>query len=329
MNVLLVGGAGYIGSQVARDVLRQKKYRPVVLDNFSTGHEASLPKQVVRVKGSYGNLTLVKKVLRQFNIQSVMHFGARSLVGESIHKPKEYWKANVEDGVKLLRAMQEEEVKHLLFSSTAAVYGKPKQRLITEQHSTRPISPYGKTKLAFEVEIQRMSKRFGLHGASLRYFNVAGADSSGQVGEDHSPETHLIPNVLRHAAGYTPFIPLWGNNYPTFDGTCVRDYVDVRDVSMAYILLLQKQSKFGKTWSTYNLGSGQGYSNGQVIQTACEVTGKPLTIHMLPRRKGDPAELIASAAKFKQDFGWKPRYDLRDMVESAWKWHSKHPNGFK
>lgn len=328
MKVLLVGGAGYIGSQVVRDLLREKKFKPVVLDNLSTGHADSLPASVPLVRGSYGNRNLVIKTLKQYNIESVLHFGARSLVGESIQKPKEYWKANVEDSLHLLEAMQAVGVKHFLLSSTAAVYGRPEKKVITEAHSTSPISPYGKTKLILENEIQRFVQTHGFHGVALRYFNVAGADHTGNIGEDHDPETHLIPNVLRHAAGKTPFISLWGKNYPTPDGTCIRDYVDVRDVSRAYLLLLRNRTKSGKTWATYNLGSGQGYSNGQVIQTACQVTGKALTVHVMPRRTGDPAQLVASAAKIKRNLNWEPEYSLEDMIRSAWKWHSRHPNGY-
>lgn len=328
MNVLLVGGAGYIGSQVVRDILREKKCKPVVLDNLSTGHTASLPASVPLVRGSYGNRNLVVKILKQYKIESVLHFGARSLVGESLQKPKEYWKANVEDSLYFLEAMQEVGVKHILLSSTAAVYGRPQHNIITEQHPTKPISPYGKTKLVLENQIALFAQKHGFYGVSLRFFNVAGADDSGRIGEDHSPETHLIPNVLRHAAGKTPFISLWGKNYPTPDGTCIRDYVDVRDVSRAYVMLLRNRTKSGKTWATYNLGSGQGHSNGQVIQTACEVTGKPLTVHMMPRRTGDPAKLVASVAKIKRDFGWQPEYTLEDMIRSAWKWHNTHPDGY-
>lgn len=329
MNVLLVGGAGYIGSQVVRDLRRERKFKPIVLDDLSTGHAGSLPDSVPLVRGSYGNRTLVVKTLERYKIQSVMHFGARSLVGESMLKPKEYWKANVEDSLQLLLAMHQTGVKHILLSSTAAVYGRPRQAVMTEKHSTQPISPYGQTKLALENLIEEFVQTHGFHGVALRYFNVAGADQSGQIGEDHDPETHLIPNVLRHAAGSTPFISLWGKNYPTIDGTCIRDYVDVRDVSQAYLLLLRNQTKSGKTWATYNLGSGQGYSNSQVIQTACEVTNKPLTVHVLPRRKGDSVRLVASAALIKQAFGWTPTYSLQQMIEAAWKWHSTHPNGYK
>lgn len=329
MNVLLVGGAGYIGSQVVRDLRRDRRFKPIVLDNFSTGHMGSLPAGVPLVRGSYGNRSLVVKTLKQYKIESVLHFGARSLVAESIQKPKQYWKANVEDSLNLLDAMQVVGVKHILLSSTASVYGRPQHNVMTEQHPTKPISPYGKTKLVLELEIARFVQKLGFHGAALRYFNVAGADKTSQIGEDHSPETHLIPNVLRHAAGRTPFISLWGKNYPTPDGTCIRDYTDVRDVSRAYLLLLRNRSKSGKTWATYNLGSGQGYSNGQVIQAACAVTGQPLTVHMMPRRTGDPAKLVASAAKIKRELGWQPEYTLEDMIRSAWKWHVKHPDGYK
>lgn len=328
MNILLVGGAGYIGSQVARDLSRVRGMRPVILDDLSTGHAASLPRGMKLVRGSYGNRSVVEKVLRDHKIQAVMHFGAKLLVAESVRWPEVYWKANVEDTRQLLLGMLKVGVKQLIVSSTAAVYGEPKARLMTEAHSAEPVSPYGRSKLAMEFLIQDFAATHGLTGATLRYFNAAGADDSGQNGETHQPETHLIPIILKQALGQTPFVPVYGDDYATPDGSCIRDYVDVRDISRAHGLLLQKKAKTGKKWVTYNLGSGRGFSVWQVIKTARQVTGQPIPVRVRPRRVGDPAVLVASHAAIQKALGWKPRYSLSDMIASAWRWHSAHPHGY-
>lgn len=328
MNILVIGGLGYIGSQVVNDLLQRNNLRPIVLDNISTGHRKSVSRSVRVVKGSYGNRTLVQKVLRQYKINAVIHLGGRSLVGESIKYPETYWTENVEWGVHLVQAMQAAGVKKIIFSSSASVYGDPKQKNITETHPLHPLSPYGSSKLAIEFLLQGMVKQLGFTATSLRFFNVAGAHASGHLGEDHRPETHLIPNLFRHALGMTPAFTLYGTDYATPDGTCIRDYVDVRDISQAHLLVLQKSLKSGKTWSTYNLGSGTGYSNAQVISLAETVTGKKFKVKKVPARVGDPARLVASYALIHKRLGWKPKYNLEHMLQSAWLWHSAHPRGF-
>lgn len=328
MNILLVGGAGYIGSQVAHDLVRQPGFQPIVLDNLSTGHAASLPVGVKLVRGSYGNRSVVEKVLKQYKIGAVMHFGAKLLVAESVRFPELYWKANVEDTRQLLLGMLNVGVKQVIVSSTAAVYGQPQGRLISEAHPLDPISPYGRSKLAMEFLIQDFAATHGFTGAAVRYFNAAGADDSGNIGEDHEPETHLIPTIMRQALGLIPFVPLYGDDYATPDGSCIRDYVDVRDISRAHLLLLQKKAKLGKKWSTYNLGSGKGFSVWQVIKTARRVTKQPIPVRVRPRRVGDPVVLVASSAGIRQAVGWKPEHTLRDMLASAWRWHSTHPQGY-
>lgn len=328
MNVLVVGGAGYIGSQVVHDLKEHSLAKPVVLDNLSTGHRQSLPAGVPMVKASYGQASVVKQTLKKYRIQTVLHLGAKLLVEESVRFPERYWKSNVEDTRQLLLAMQVSDVKHLIVSSTAAVYGTPTHRLLEERHPAQPLSPYGRSKLAMEFLIQDFVMTHGFRGATLRYFNAAGAHSEGVVGEDHDPETHLIPTICQQALGQAPYVPVYGDDYPTPDGTCIRDYVDVRDISSAHLLLLQKKAKVGKTWSTFNLGSGRGYSVFEVLEMARQVTNQKILTRLRSRRAGDPAVLVASYKLIQQQLGWKSKFGLKDMLASAWQWHRLHPHGF-
>jgi UDP-glucose 4-epimerase len=326
MNILVTGGAGYIGSHTVLE-LAGRGHRVVVLDNLSKGHRNAV-QGVELVHGDTGDAALVRKLFKQHKIKAVMHFAASSLVGESVRHPASYYHNNVVKGLALLDAMVETGVHHLVFSSTAAVYGEPVEVPIPEDHPTVPTNPYGATKLALEGAMRWYGEAYGLRCASLRYFNAAGADPSGNIGEDHKPETHLIPLVLRAAAGLLPHLEVFGTDYPTPDGTCVRDYIHVSDLAAAHVLALDALAA-GAPSAVYNLGNGSGYSVLEVIKAAEEVADRPINIKFGPRRPGDPAALVAGSRKIMDELGWKPRFaDLRVILETAWRWHSTHPSGF-
>lgn len=327
MNILVTGGAGYIGSHTVRELI-QKGHRVVVLDNLSKGHRSAL-EGVKLVQGDTADRGLLKGLFTEYEVEAVIHFAASSLVGESVRRPSEYYHNNVVKGLTLLDAMVESGVRHLVFSSTAAVYGEPQQVPIPEEHPTAPTNPYGATKLALEGAMRWYGEAYGLRYASLRYFNAAGADPAGDIGEDHDPETHLIPLVLKVALGQMPRLEVFGSDYPTPDGTCVRDYIHVNDLADAHVLALEALSS-GAPSRVYNLGNGCGYSVLEVIRAAEQLVGRPIAVNYGERRPGDPAALVAGSEKIRAGLGWKPRFtDLQAIIGTAWRWHSSHPRGFE
>ena len=318
-NILVTGGAGYIGSHIGKK-LAEAGYNVIVLDNLSKGHREAVLKGKLIV-GDLADMDLLDRIMKEEEIEGVIHLAADSLVGESMEKPGKYYRNNVANGLNLLEAMVNNGVKYIVFSSTAAVYGEPEEIPITEEHPTNPENTYGESKLFFEKMLKRYDEIHGLKYVSLRYFNAAGADLSGQIGEAHDPETHLIPIVLQKALGIREKLYIFGDDYPTKDGTCIRDYIHVEDLADAHILAVEALVK-GMESRVYNLGNGEGYSVKEVIEVAEEVVGKEIDAEIAERRPGDPAVLVASSDKIKRELGWKPLYpDLRTIIESAWRWH--------
>ena len=324
--ILVTGGAGYIGSHTVRE-LRERGVDVVVYDNLSTGHIESIG-DANFVKGDLFDTDLLRKTMREYGVDSVIHFAAYSLVGESMVNPAKYYHNNVAGTLSLLDAMLEEGVKYLVFSSSAATYGDCGDGLITEDSPQNPTSVYGQTKLMMEQFMQDYDKAYGIKYVALRYFNAAGAHVSGEIGEAHSPESHLIPLILQVPNGKREFISVFGDDYPTPDGTCVRDYIHVTDLADAHIRALEYLKKGGKS-THYNLGNGNGFSVKEVIDTVEKVVGKDIKRSIAERRAGDPASLVASSEKIQRELGWKPRFaSLEDIVATAWKWHSTHKDGF-
>jgi UDP-glucose 4-epimerase len=320
-KVLVVGGAGYIGSHMVKDLL-DTGHDVVILDDLSTGHRELLPGGEF-VEGGLGDAVLLDKLFSTHKISAVMHFAAFSLVGESVEKPLKYYRNNMAATAELLDSMIRHNVKRFIFSSTAAVYGEPVDIPITESHPCNPTNPYGESKIAVERMLKDCDSAYGLKYISLRYFNAAGADKSGKIGERHRNETHLIPLVLEVAAGRRENIKVFGANYLTPDGTCIRDYIHVSDLSGAHLLALNSLLSGGDS-AVYNLGNNRGYSVREVIELARKVTGKPIPAIEADKRPGDPAILIASSDKIKKNLGWKPEYeDLETIIKTAWKWHQK------
>jgi UDP-glucose 4-epimerase len=324
-TILVTGGAGYIGSHVVKELLR-KGHQPIVFDNLQTGHR----KATGRAHFIEGNLSDPRKLSETFqanSIDAVMHFAGDCLVGESVQNPLKYFNNNVKNGIKLLEIIEQFNVRKFVFSSSAAVYGEPKEVPISEEHPCAPTNPYGETKWIFERILQTFHDAGKLDFVSLRYFNAAGADPEGELGEDHSPETHLIPLVIKSALDGSS-VPVYGTDYETPDGTCIRDYIHVTDLARAHILALQKLEREEKS-AIYNLGNGNGYSVREVIKTVKKVTGRHVASVDSPRRPGDPARLVASSEKIRKQLGWNPEYpDLETIVQTAWEWHRKHPKGY-
>ncbi len=316
-NILVVGGAGYIGSHVVK-MLAAQGYNPVVYDNLSKGHREAVQGHPFEL-GDLGDKTRLAEVFKKYGIEAVMHFAAFIEVGESVKEPSKYYHNNVAKVLNLLDAMHENAVRYFVFSSTAATFGEPIRPKIDETHPQKPINPYGNTKLMVEKMLEDFDTAYGLKSVALRYFNASGADDSGEIGESHSPETHLIPLVLQAAAGKRPCISVFGTDYPTPDGTCVRDYVHVNDLARAHILALEKMTKENQSLR-YNLGSGNGQSVAELIAQAKEVTGVDFKVEYKGRRAGDPAVLVADSAKATRELGWKPQYDLKQIIQTAWNW---------
>ena len=320
MRVLVTGGAGYIGSVVSEQLVSDG-HEVVVYDNLSKGHREAVVRGARLVEADLHDADALQQTLKVNRTEAVIHMAAFSLVGESCEAPSKYYHNNVVAGLVLLDAMIECGVKRIVFSSTAATYGEPEEQPILESAPTNPTNPYGETKLAFEKAMHWYEQAYGLRYASLRYFNAAGA--SEQCGEDHDPESHIIPITLQVAAGKRSHVEIYGDDYPTADGTCIRDYIHVIDLARAHILALGVLSERS---AIYNLGcGGDGYSVRDVIETARKVTGKEIPVRMGPRRAGDPAVLIAGSDKIKRELGWQPQFqDLRVIVDSAWRWLLQH-----
>jgi UDP-glucose-4-epimerase GalE len=325
-EILVVGGAGYIGSHMCKH-LADTGYRPVVLDNLSTGHRVAV-RHGPFFQGEMTDAALLAAIFRQHRIQAVMHFAAHCYVGESVTDPARYYRNNVAATLALMEAMGRAGVRRLIFSSSCAVYGEPAQVPMDEDHPLRPINPYGRSKLMVEQILEDFESAYGWVTVRLRYFNAAGADPEGVLGEDHRPETHLIPLVLQVALGQRPAIDIFGDDFPTFDGTCIRDYIHIADLAQAHRLALERILN-GGTGGAFNLGNGNGYSVRQVVDTARRVTGAVIPARVAGRRRGDPSTLVGACGKARETLGWRPRYpSLQDIVETAWNWHRRHPRGY-
>jgi UDP-glucose-4-epimerase GalE len=325
-TVLVSGGAGYIGSHTAK-ALRAAGHRPVIFDNLSAGHrEAALDHPLV--VGDIRDLEAVRRAIRQSGATAVLHFAALLSVADSVRDPVGYYRNNVQGALTVLEAMTHENCKLFVFSSTCAVYGEPIETPLRETHPTNPINAYGQTKLAVEQALPHFERAYGIRYVALRYFNAAGADPEGQLGEDHDPEIHVIPRTLAAAASGTP-IDIFGDDYPTPDGTCLRDYVHVMDLADAHVRALQRLESGGES-AKYNAGTERPSSVLDVVNAVERVTGKKVERRHGARRPGDPAVLYASAEKIRSELGWKPRYvELDGIVRDAWRWHSTHPSGYE
>lgn len=321
MSILVCGGAGYIGSHTVKELIG--KYEVVVLDNLSTGYPFLIDEGVTFVKGDLGDASVLDLVFTEHKIDAVFHFAANSLVGESVEKPLMYYDNNVSSTVTLLKKMLEHGVGKFIFSSTAATYGIPDTDLITEETATNPINPYGRSKLIVEKVLADVAHVHDFQYVVLRYFNAAGAHESGQIGESHNPETHLIPIVLQHLLGQRDKISVFGTDYDTADGTCVRDYIHVTDLANAHVLAYEGLVSGVVFNEVYNLGNGSGYSVKEIIEVCEKVSGLSAFVEYADRRPGDPAVLVASSEKINKSLGWEPKFQLEEIIESAWRWHSK------
>lgn len=327
MTVLVLGGAGYIGSHCV-DQLVEGGYDVAVVDNLVTGHVDAIHKKARFYEGDVRDKEFLTGVFEKENIDSVVHFAAFSLVGESVEKPLEYFNNNIYGMQILLEVMKEHDVKNIVFSSSAATYGEPKEALITEETPQMPKNPYGETKLVMEKMMKWCRVAYGMNYVALRYFNVAGAKADSSIGEDHTPETHLVPIILQVALGQRKELMIFGDDYDTPDGTCIRDYVQVTDLIDAHILALEYLKNGGES-TAFNLGSAEGFSVKEMLDAARSVTGKEIPAVIAKRRAGDPAVLVASPKKAKEVLGWKPKYNnVKDIIQTAWDWHVSHPNGY-
>ena len=327
MKLLVLGGAGYIGSHTATELL-DNGHEVVIADNLVTGYREAIPEKATFYQGDLRDKDFLVDLLTKEKVDAVIHFAAFSLVGESVINPLKYYENNLYGTKVLLDAMIETGVDKIVFSSTAATYGEPENIPILESDRTCPTNPYGETKLAMEKMISWAAKAHGLHFVSLRYFNACGAHKSGAIGEAHNPESHLIPLVLQVPNGKREFVSIYGNDYDTPDGTCIRDYIHVTDLAKAHILAVEYLMNGGES-DIFNLGNGVGYSVKEVIETARKVTGHPIPAKEEARRAGDPARLVASGEKARKILGWEPEIkDLADIISSAWKWHKAHRDGY-
>ena len=325
MCVLVTGGAGYVGSIVTEHLLKQK-HKVIVLDNLQQGHKEAVLSPAEFVSGDICNIKTLEDMLCRFKINAVMHMAAETVVDYSMTDPKRYFHNNLVGGMNLLNAMLKHNVDKIIYSSTAAVYGEPRSIPIEEDHPEIPINSYGESKLMFERILEWYGRAYGIRHISFRYFCAAGATEL--LGEDHRPETHLIPNVLKATLNGNNPVSVFGTDYPTKDGSCIRDYVHVVDIAQAHLLALEKIGDL--SGNIYNLGNGKGYSVFEVIKTAEEVAGVKIPVKFCPRRLGDPAVLVASAERAKRELGWKPQFSkLEGIIESAWRWLKDHPDGYE
>jgi len=321
MKVMVTGGAGYIGS-ITAEMLLDAGHETVIFDNFDRGHRSAVDARACVIEGDLRDQTTIENAIREIKPAAVIHFAAYALVGESMEFPEQYFNNNVKGGINLAGAMLKNGVKRIIFSSTCATYGQPKKMPIKEDVPQQPTNPYGESKLMLEKILAWYGRIHGLQPVFLRYFNACGA--SKKFGEDHSPETHLIPNIMQVAIGHEPALKIFGNDYETPDGSCIRDYIHIEDLALAHILALT-----AKQTGAFNLGTGTGSSIQEVLQTARKITRKEIPAKILPRRPGDPARLVADASKASSILKWRPtRSSLDDIISSAWAWHKAHPNGY-
>jgi len=326
MKILVTGGAGYIGSHTV-DLLQKEGYEVVVFDNLVYGHKEAVSCPLV--VGDLLDKKAVRKVFEENKFTAVIHFAAYALAGESMSKPGKYFENNILGGLNLLEVMKDFGVKYIVFSSTCAVYGYPEKLPVTEESPLKPVSVYGESKLTFEKILRWYDEIYGIKNICLRYFNAAGADLEGRIGEDHQPETHIIPLAIKTALGQQKEFTLFGDDYPTPDGTCIRDYIHVLDLASAHMKALEFLRKENRS-DIFNVGTGNGYSNKQILEMVKKISGVDFPIKIAPRRPGDPAAIWADNKKIKKVLGWQPKYsDLETIIRSAWKWHQSHPFGFK
>ncbi len=327
MKILVTGGAGYIGSHMTR-MLASRGYEPIVLDTFEFGHRQALPNGATVIQGNVGDASLIQRIFAEHKIHGILHFAGYIRVEESMRQPIKYMKNNVIAPVTLLEGMKEAGVKHIIFSSTAAVYGNPVTPLISEDHKKDPVSPYGLSKWAFEELLRVYDRSFAIRSIALRYFNAAGAALDGNNGEMHAEESHLIPLACAAALGKRPEFMIFGTDYKTPDGTALRDYIHIEDLCEAHILALEALFS-GHQSDVYNVGTGQGVSVQEVVNVVKDVAGKTFNVRKSDRRSGDPAVLVSDPRKLMREFGWKPKHsDIRNIVESAMRWHATHPEGY-
>lgn len=327
MKVLVTGGAGYIGSNMVR-MLVARGHTPIVVDSLEYGHKEAIPKSVPLIVGNIKDKDTLDPVFAKYNIAAVIHFAGYIMVEESVREPIKYMKNNIIAPMTLLALMQEYGVDKIIFSSSAAVYGNPTTIPIPESHAKNPTSPYGLSKWCFEELLRVTDYQHHIRSISLRYFNACGASLDGENGEDHNPETHIIPLAIRTALGGQKEFQLYGTDYPTRDGSCLRDYIHVEDLAEAHLLALDALTH-GHQTDVYNLATGEGTTNKEVISAVKKVTGIDFSVRETGRRVGDPHSLVADPTKFKKEFGWKPKYsDIETIVSSAWRWHKNHPNGY-
>ncbi len=325
MNILVTGAAGYVGSVCAAELAKQGNH-VVAYDNLSAGHRQAVVERVHFVKGDIADTEKLRRVSKKHDIEAVMHFAASALVGESVGNPHLYYRNNVSVTISLLEVMAALKIQRLIFSSSAAVYGEPKSVPIREDHSTDPVNPYGETKLVIERALAWYHQAYGIKSAALRYFNAAGA--TPELGEDHRPETHLLPRLFAATSRSEARFEIYGDDYPTPDGTCVRDFVHVLDIAQAHIQALHSLSTLGSR--IFNVGSGKGYSIRAAAKVVEEVTGRKLDVHVGGRRPWDPAVLVATARKLRRELNWEPRHsDLKSIIQSAWAWMQRHPKGYR
>lgn len=328
MSILVCGGAGYIGSHTVHELV-ENGAEVVIVDNLQSGHLQAVNKKAKFYKGDIRDSEFLDKVFSENKIDAIIHFAANSLVGESMQKPLLYFNNNVYGMQILLESMVKHNIKNIVFSSTAAVYGEPKNIPILENDATNPTNTYGETKLTMEKMMKWSSKAYGINYVALRYFNVAGALDDGSIGEDHNPETHLIPLILQVPLKKRPFITVFGTDYATDDGTCVRDYIHVIDLADAHIKAVE-YLKNGGSSDIFNLGNGIGFSVKEMIDAAKDVTKQDIKVQYGERRSGDPAKLVASSEKARKVLGWSPKFtNVKDIIKDAWNWHETHPNGFE
>lgn len=323
MRILVTGGAGYVGSVCVGELI-QCGHEVVVLDDLSAGHRAAVPPQAAFRKGEIGDAELLDDLFGHHAIGAVFHFAARALVAESMTNPEDFFENNVAAGLRLLEGMRRAGVGKIVFSSSAATYGDPHQTPILEDHPQAPVNPYGETKLIFEKMLKWYASAYGWSAVAFRYFNAAGAD--GARGEDHRPETHILPLLMQVALGRRPYFEIFGTDYATPDGTCVRDFVHVSDIARAHVLGLELLDQPG--FRAYNIGSGSGYSVAEVCKAVEKAVGRPLPLREGPRRPGDPPVLVASSEQLSKDLGWRARLGLEEIIASAWSWHCKYPRGY-